>query len=228
MAIPPNEIDLTQYLEHSLLHPAATQEQIKECCRAAEQFNFPAVCLYPTAIRVARDLLHQRPIQLCCVVGFPSGAHTLATKLYEAQEAVENGATELDLMLNLTLLKMGDSEKLYQEVAEIVAVTKVPIKTILETALLTDTEKRLAAEICLDAGASYLKTSTGWFGGATVADVKLLHGITKGKIGIKAAGGIKTADQAIALIQAGATRLGTSRSVKIIQEQAQQIDDVPW
>ncbi|MEB3224906.1 MAG: deoxyribose-phosphate aldolase [Synechococcus sp.] len=228
MAIPVNEIDLAQYLEHSLLHPAATQEQVKECCRAAEQFNFPAVCLYPTAIKTARDLLHQRPIHICCVVGFPSGAHTLATKLYEAQEAVENGATELDLMLNLALLKMGESEKLYEEVAQIVEATQVSVKTILETALLTDTEKRLAAEICLDAGASYLKTSTGWFGGATIADVKLLHSVTRGQIGIKAAGGIKTADQAIALIQAGATRLGTSRSIQIIQEREQLSDHAGW
>ncbi|WP_217860896.1 deoxyribose-phosphate aldolase, partial [Picosynechococcus sp. PCC 7002] len=104
---------------------------------------------------------------------------------------------------------------LYQDVAQIVELTNVPIKGILETAILTDTEKRLAAEICLDAGVSYLKTSTGWFGGTTVADVKLLYGITKGRIGIKAAGGIKTVEQAIALIQAGATRLGTSRSIKI-------------
>ncbi|BAW95832.1 deoxyribose-phosphate aldolase [[Synechococcus] sp. NIES-970] len=228
MVIPANEIDLAQYLEHSLLHPAATYEQVKECCQVAEQFNFPAVCLYPTAMRTARDFLKQRSIQLCCVVGFPAGAHTIGTKLYEAQEAVENGATELDLMLNLALLKMGDSEKLYQEVAQIVEMTKVPIKAILETALLTDTEKRLAAEVCLDAGASYLKTSTGWFGGATTADVKLLYGITKGKIGIKAAGGIKTADQAIALIQAGANRLGTSRSLSIIQERERQSDDEAW
>ncbi len=228
MAIPANEIDLARYLEHSLLHPAATEAQVKECCEAAVQFDFPAVCLYPTAIKTARDFLHQRPIQICSVVGFPAGAHTTATKLYEAQEAVENGATELDVMLNLAFVKMGESEKLYQEVAQIVELTKVPIKGILETALLTDTEKRLAAEICLDAGVSYLKTSTGWFGGATVADVKLLHGITKGRIGIKAAGGIKTVDQAIALIQAGATRLGTSRSIKIMQEREQVSDNPTW
>ncbi|NJN71442.1 MAG: deoxyribose-phosphate aldolase [Limnothrix sp. RL_2_0] len=218
MAIPDNEIDLTRYIEHSLLHPAATVEQIKHYCKEADQWRFPAVCVYPTAVRIAEELLHNRPTKVCTVIGFPSGAHTAEMKLYEAQEAVDNGAAELDMVINLGNIKMGDTDAVYQEVAQICDMAGVPVKTILETSLLTQDEVCLAAEICMDAGASYLKTSTGWFGGATIADVELLAQITKGRIGIKAAGGIKTAAQAIALVQAGATRLGTSRGAQIMQE----------
>ena len=218
MAISDNDIDLTRYIEHSLLHPAATDEQVKHYCQEADQWRFPTVCVYPSAVRLAEELLHNHPTQVCTVIGFPSGAHTAAMKLYEAQEATDNGAAELDVVINLGNVKMGNTDAIYQEIAQICDATGVAVKAILETSLLTDDEKCLAAEICMDAGASYLKTSTGWFGGATVADVELLSQITKGRIGIKAAGGIKTADQAIALVQAGATRIGTSRGAQIMQE----------
>ena len=218
MAIPEYDIDLSRYIEHSMLHPAATVEQVKHYCRGADQWRFPCVCVYPNMVRVAEEALHSSRTNVCTVIGFPSGAHTAASKLFEAQEAVENGATELDVVISLGLLKMGRSDDIYQEMAEIRDTTNVVVKAILETSLLTDEEKCLAAEICLDAGVDYLKTSTGWFGGATVDDVKLLQSVTKGRIGIKAAGGIKTAEQAIALVQAGATRLGTSRGVKIMEE----------
>jgi deoxyribose-phosphate aldolase len=139
-------------------------------------------------------------------------------KLYEAQEATDDGATELDVVINLGWLKSGESEKIYQEMAQICEETGQVVKAILETSQLTDTEKRLAAEICMDAGVAYLKTSTGWFGGATVADVRLLKEVTRGQIGIKASGGIRTVEQAIALIEAGATRLGTSRGVDLVRQ----------
>jgi len=153
------------------------------------------------------------------VIGFPTGATTTACKLYEAQEAKENGAVELDVVINLGWLKEGKSEKVYQEIASICDETGLVVKAILETTRLTDTEKRIAAEICLDAGVAFLKTSTGWFGGATVEDVKLLHDITKGKIQIKASGGIRDLPTAIALINAGATRLGTSQGLELIKQQ---------
>ena len=156
---------------------------------------------------------------ICTVVGFPTGANTAATKLYEAQEAVENGATELDVVINLGLLKSGQSEKVYAEIAAICESTGQVVKAILETTVLTETEKTLAAEICLDAGVAYLKTSTGWFGGATIADVELLKKVTRDRVGIKASGGIRTAEQAIALIEAGATRLGTSYGVALMKQQ---------
>jgi deoxyribose-phosphate aldolase len=152
------------------------------------------------------------------VIGFPSGATTTSVKLFEAQEAVENGAEELDVMINLGWLKAGKSEDIYREIAQICEETGQIIKVILETNVLTNTEKRLAAEIAMDAGASFLKTSTGWFGGATVEDVKLLQKITKGRVGIKASGGIRTREQALDLIGAGATRLGTSRGPDLVRQ----------
>ncbi len=218
MPLTDSEIDLTTYIDHSLLNPSATAEQVKKYCSEAIQYNFPAVCVYPCAVKSAAEILHGKKTQVATVIGFPTGANTSAVKLYEAREAVEMGATELDVVINLGWLKMGESEKIYQEIAQICEETGQPVKAILETSQLTDTEKRLAAEICMDAGVAYLKTSTGWFGGATVADVKLLKEITKGRVGIKASGGIRTVESAIALIQAGATRLGTSRGVDLIRE----------
>ncbi len=218
MAVADSEIDIATYIDHALLNPTATPQQVEQCCIQAEQFHFPTVCVYPAAVRQATELLHGKKIQVCTVIGFPTGATTSATKLYEAQEAVDNGATELDVAINLGWLKAGKSEEIYREIAEICQQTGQTVKAILETTVLTNTEKRLAAEICMDAGATFLKTSTGWFGGATVEDVRLLHKITKGQVGIKASGGIRTLEQAINLIKAGATRLGTSRGPDLIQQ----------
>ncbi len=214
------DIDLALYIDHALLNPDATPEQVQRCCAEAERFNFPTVCVYPTAVRQCVQLLHNKKTQVCSVIGFPSGATTSEVKLYEAQEAVENGAKELDVMINLGWLKAGQTEEIYREIARICEVTGQRVKTILEMSLLTDTQKRLAAEICMDAGAAYLKTGTGWFGGATIADVRFLKKITKGQVGIKAAGGIRTVEQAIALIEAGATRLGTSRGALLMEQLA--------
>lgn len=219
MSVTDFESDIATYIDHTLLKPSAIAEEIKQVCQQAWQYNFPAVCVYPTSVRQARDLLHDKQPQVCTVIGFPTGAVTSAVKLYEAQEAVENGATELDVVINLGWVKARESSKIYNEIAQICSETAPVVKVILETTVLTDEEKILAAEICLDAGAAYLKTSTGWFGGATVADVKLLQEITRGQIGIKASGGIHTYEQAIALIQAGATRLGTSRGVDLLRQQ---------
>ncbi|MEO1669575.1 MAG: deoxyribose-phosphate aldolase [Cyanobacteria bacterium J06631_2] len=213
------EIDIATYIDHTLLKPSAVVKEVKKVCQEAWQYNFPAVCVYPAMVSEAREILHDKQPRVGTVIGFPSGAVTSAVKLYEAQEAVENGATELDVVINLNWVKSGESSKIYQEIAQICAETGQTVKAILETTVLTNEEKTLAAEICLDAGVAYLKTSTGWFGGATVEDVKLLNGITKGQIGIKASGGIRTYQQAIALIHAGATRLGTSRGVDLLRQQ---------
>lgn len=219
-------IDIASYIDHALLMPTATTEQVEQCCVEAEHFQFPTVCVYPTAVPHAVQILHQKKVKVCAVIGFPSGATTTEVKAHEALEAVEQGARELDVVINLGWLKEGRSEKIYREMARICEESQQTVKAILETALLTDTEKRLAAEICLDAGVNYLKTSTGWFGGATVKDVKFLVEITKGQVGIKAAGGIKTLEQAIALIEAGATRLGTSRGIELVQQQKSNFSDI--
>ncbi len=223
MPVKDSEIDIATYIDHALLKPTATPQEVEKCCQEAWQYNFPAVCVYPVAVRQAAELLHRKETKVCTVIGFPTGATTSISKLYEAQEAVDNGATELDIVINLGWLKAGQSESIYREIAEICAATGQTVKAILETALLTDTEKRLAAEICMDAGVAYLKTSTGWFGGATVADVRLLRDITRGQIGIKASGGIKTIEKALELIEAGATRIGTSRGVDLVHQQSSAV-----
>ncbi|MGB3495326.1 MAG: deoxyribose-phosphate aldolase [Elainellaceae cyanobacterium] len=212
------DIDLAKFIDHALLNPLATAEQVVRCCGEAERFGFPAVCVYPTHVIQAAELLHNRPSAVCAVIGFPSGATTSAVKLYEAQEATEHGATELDVVINLGWLRSGRTDELHRELAEICDTTGLTVKAILEMSLLNDAEKRLAAEICMDAGVAYLKTHTGWTGGATVEDVKLLHECTRDRLGIKAAGGIRTASQAVDLILAGATRLGTSRGPDLVRQ----------
>ena len=213
-----SEIDLAQFIDHSLLNPIATPEQVAQCCAEADRFGFPTVCIHPAYVRQAKELLYSKRPAVCTVIGFPCGATTSAVKLYEALEATENGATELDVMINLGLLKAGKTDELHREIAQICEETEQTVKAILEMALLTDDEKKLAAEVCLEAGVAYLKTSTGWYNGATIEDVKLLKTIAKDRVGIKASGGIATAEQAIELILAGATRLGTSRGVDLIRQ----------
>ncbi|MBD1910139.1 MULTISPECIES: deoxyribose-phosphate aldolase [unclassified Leptolyngbya] len=218
MAKPYVDLDLAGLIDHSFLLQTATPEQIAKICEEADRFRFAAVCVLPTYVRQAVDLLKNKSPNVCTVIGFPTGANTSAVKLYEAQEAAESGATELDVVLNLGLLKTGQSEAVYKELAEIKAETGQVMKVILETGLLTDAEKKLAAEISMDAGADFVKTSTGWLGGATVADVRLLKEVTRDRIGIKASGGIRTVEQALDLVMAGATRLGTSQGVQLINQ----------
>ena len=211
------DIDITRYIDHTLLDPLASLDAISSCCDQAIRFDFPAVCVYPMHVQAAVNCLHQYSPQVCTVIGFPSGATTSAVKLYEAQEAADHGATELDVVINIGWLKAGNVDAVHQELANICASTGQIVKAILETTVLTDAEKRLAAEVSLDAGVSFLKTSTGWHGGATPADIKLLKTVARDRVGIKASGGIRTLEQALALISAGATRLGTSRGVDLIR-----------
>ncbi|WP_414542501.1 deoxyribose-phosphate aldolase [Nostoc sp. CCY0012] len=218
MAADYSNIDIAPFIDHSLLIPTATPEQVEEWCKQVDRFNFAAVCLHPSYVKQAAELLHGKKPEVCTVIGFPIGATTSAVKLYEAQEAVENGATELDVVINLGWLKAGKTDAVHREIAEICEETGKTVKVILETNLLTDAEKKLAAEISMEAGAAFLKTSTGWNGGATVADVRLLKEVAKDRVGIKASGGIRTYNQAVELIIAGASRLGTSRSIDLIRQ----------
>lgn len=213
------EVDLAPLIDHSLLLPSATPEQVKQWCEECDRYRFASVCVSPTYVSMAREQLQGRPVAICTVIGFPTGATTSPCKLFEAQEAVENGATELDVVINLGWLKSGQHDRLHREIAEICEETGVVVKTILETGLLTPSEIDVAADLCMDAGASYLKTSTGWQGGATVEVVQRLDELSKGRVGIKASGGIRTAEQALLLVQAGATRIGTSRGPLLIQQQ---------
>ena len=214
------QVDLAPLIDHSLLIPTATPEQVMHWCRECDRYRFAAVCIAPTHVALAREQLQGKGVAICTVIGFPTGATTAASKLYEAQDAVEQGATELDVVINLGWLKSGQHDRLHREIAEICEATGTLVKTILETSLLTPKEIKTAADICLDAGASFLKTSTGWQGGATVEAVRQLREIGHGQVGIKASGGIRTAEQALQLVQAGATRIGTSRGPELVQQQA--------
>lgn len=213
-----SDIDIAPYIDHSLLGAIATSQQVEQWCDEADRYKFAAVCVNPVHVRQAVELLHNKTPKVCTVIGFPTGATTSAVKLYEAQEAAENGATELDVVMNLGWLKSGMTSEVHRELAEIRESTGQSIKAILEMTLLTDAEKRLAAEICLDAGVDFLKTSTGWSGGAIVSDVRLLKEIAQDRVGIKASGGIRTIEQALELVMAGATRLGTSRGVDLLRQ----------
>lgn len=216
-----SDIDIAPYIEHALLIPTASPQQVEQWCEEVDRFHFATVCINPVHVKQAAELLHGKTAKVCTVIGFPMGATTSNVKLYEAQEAVENGATELDVVINLGWLKAGKTDEVHREIAEICEATGQVVKVILETNLLTEAEKKLAAEIALDAGAGFLKTSTGWNGGATVADVRLLKEIAGERVGIKASGGIRTAQQALELIHAGATRLGTSRGIDLLRERTE-------
>ncbi len=218
MAAEHSDIDIAPFIDHSVLHPIATQQQVEQWCEEADKYHFASVCISPTWVSLAAELLHGKQPKVCTVIGFPTGATTSAVKLYEAQEATENGATELDVVMNLGWLKAGKTEEIHREISAICEETGQVVKVILETNLLTDSEKKLAAEVSMDAGAAFLKTSTGWNGGATLADVKLLKELAQDRIEVKASGGIRTVDLALEFILAGATRLGTSRGVDLLRQ----------
>ncbi len=218
------DLDIAPYIDHTLLNQTATPEQVQQFCYQAERYKFASVCVFPSYVKLAKELLQGKPPKVSTVIGFPTGATTSKVKLYEAQEAVENGATELDVVINLSWLKIGKTEELYQEIAEICEETGQTVKAIIETTILTEEEKCLAVEVLMDAGITYIKTSTGWYGGATVEDVQLIKSISKGRVGIKASGGIRTYEQAVDLIIAGATRLGTSRGVDILTTEIKKED----
>ena len=213
-----SDIDLAEFIDHSLLTPIATDAQVMQWCGEAERFNFPTVCLYPSYVIQAVELLHGKRPKVCAVIGFPSGVTTAGAKLYEAQEAIENGAAELDVMVNLGWLKMGKTDAMHRELASICELGLPVVKAVLEMHLLTEAEKRLAVEVCMDAGISLIKTNTGWCGGVTVEDVQLLKSVAKDRIGIKAAGGIHRLELAYGLILAGATRLGTSSGPNLLRQ----------
>ena len=215
-------IDIAPYIDHSLLGNAVTPAMVEQWCAEADRFNFAAVCVNPCYLRQVTALLHQKRPQICTVIGFPTGATTTASKLYEAQEAAENGAQELDVVINIGWLKAGKIDDVHREIAEICETTGLGVKAILEMSMLTPPECEIAAQICMEAGARMLKTGTGWCGAVTVEEVRFLKDLTKDQIGIKAAGGIRTHDKAVELILAGATRLGTSYGIDLLKQREQE------
>ncbi len=220
-----SNLDIAPFIDHSLLSAAATPAMVEQWCAEADRYGFAAVCVNPCYVRQITTLLHHKRPQICTVIGFPTGATTTTSKLYEAQEAVDNGAQELDVVINIGWLKAGLIDDVHREIAEICEATGQGVKAILEMSLLTQPERLIAAQICMEAGARMLKTGTGWSGAATVEEVRLLKDLTKDQIGIKAAGGIRTHDKAVELIMAGATRLGTSWGVDLLKQRERKSDE---
>ena len=214
--------DIARYIDHTLLKPDATQAQIAQLCHEARQYDFAAVCVNPTHVKLCADLLKGSNVAVCTVVGFPLGATPPEVKAYETQQAIDDGATEIDMVINIGALKGGEYDLVERDIAMVTRTAHnngALCKVIIEAALLNEQEKIKACELSKKAGADYVKTSTGFGpGGATVADVTLMRRVVGPGMGIKAAGGIRSFADAKGMVEAGATRIGASAGVKILQE----------
>jgi deoxyribose-phosphate aldolase len=211
-----------RYFDHTLLKPDATPKQVAQLCDEALRHGFAAVCVNPVNVKLSAQLLEGSRVAVCAVVGFPLGATTTEVKVFEAQQVIHHGATEVDMVMNIGALKCQDYDVVKGDiaaVAETCHARNAILKLIIETALLTDKEKEVACQLAVAADADFVKTSTGFGpGGATVEDVALMRRVVGPTLGIKAAGGIRTYADAQGMIKAGASRIGASASVKIMEE----------
>lgn len=210
---------LNRLIDHTLLKPEATPQQIIDLCQEARTYQFASVCVNSCYVELASRQLQGSNVLVCSVVGFPLGACTSKTKAFETQQAIEDGAREIDMVINVGRLKAGDYDYVEWDIRRVVEATgrSVPLKVILEICILTDEEKVKACLLAKSAGAAFVKTSTGFNkGGATVGDVALMRKVVGPEMGVKAAGGIRDFDTASKMISAGATRIGASASVKIV------------
>ncbi len=218
--------DWASLIDHTLLKPEATDEDIKRLCEEAARYRFASVCVNPTWVRVAACSLRGSGIPVCTVIGFPLGATLADVKAYEARRAIFDGAKEVDMVINVGALKSGDDCLVEHDIRSVVEVAheyEATCKVIIETALLNDDEKVRACLAAKKAGADFVKTSTGFAkSGATVADIALMRRTVGADLGVKASGGVKGLDDARKLVEAGATRIGASVGVKIAQEAAGQ------
>lgn len=207
------------YIDHTLLKPEATKEQIVALCAEAKQYGFASVCVNPTWIETAAKELEGAISKVCTVIGFPLGASTTAVKAFETKDAIEKGAGEIDMVINIGALKEKDYETVLNDMKAVVqAANGTLVKVIIETCLLTDDEKVKACELAVEAGLDYVKTSTGFStGGATPEDVALMRKTVGPDLGVKASGGVRSVEDLKAMIEAGATRIGASSGVKIMQ-----------
>lgn len=213
--------EIASVIDHTLLKPDATPTQIGKLCEEARTYHFASVCVNPINVAQAADLLDGSGVDVCTVVGFPLGATPTAVKVFETEQTIEDGATEVDMVINIGALKAGEHQTVYDDIAAVVDAAHsedVLVKVIIEAALLNDEEKIAACLLSKAAGADYVKTSTGFGpGGATPADVALMRRVVGPALGVKAAGGIKTYDDAQAMLAAGASRLGASAGVSIVE-----------
>ncbi|MFB3306733.1 deoxyribose-phosphate aldolase [Pseudomonas sp. AMR01] len=209
---------LAQFIDHTLLAADATRQQIAVLCSEAREYGFYSVCVNSGQVPYAAQLLAGQPVKVCAVVGFPLGAGLSESKAFEARQAIAAGAGEIDMVLNIGALREGLFDTVRDDIAAVQqACGAVPLKVILETCLLDDAQKTRACEICRDLGVAFVKTSTGFSrSGATPEDVALMRGVVGPHMGVKASGGVRDYATAVAMIEAGATRLGTSSGVSIV------------
>lgn len=217
----PVEYDIARMIDHTLLKPEASLDDIDKLCEEAKQFHFASVCVNPCFVRFCFEKLKNSDVKVCTVIGFPLGASTTETKRFEAHQAIENGAQELDMVINIGMLKSGNYDYVFNDIQQVILEAKpkrIIVKVIIETCLLNDEEKIKACLIAKEAGADFVKTSTGFSkGGATAGDVALMRYVVGGSVGVKASGGIRSREDAELMIASGADRIGASASVKIIQ-----------
>ncbi len=217
----PQDLNLANMIDHTLLKPDATSDQIAQLCYEARKYGFASVCVNPTHVKLCAELLQGTDVKVGTVIGFPLGASAPEVKAYETQTALHEGATEIDMVINIGALKAGDLELVATDINGVVRVAhavNVIVKVIIETSLLTQEEKITASLLAKEGGADFVKTSTGFAGGgATAEDVALMRRSVGPEMGIKASGGVRTTEDAQTMIKAGATRIGASAGVKILQ-----------
>ncbi len=212
-------MNLNKYIDHTLLKPESTKEQILTVCTEAKENDFASVCVNPTWVKTVSEALAGSDVMTCTVIGFPLGANTSAVKAFETKDAIANGADEIDMVINVAALIEGNTQLVFEDIKAIVdAANGTTVKVIIETSLLNDEQKTIACELILKAGAQFVKTSTGFNGGgATKADIELFKSVVKDECKIKASGGVRTYEDAMTMINAGADRIGTSGGVSIIK-----------
>ncbi|MED3725383.1 deoxyribose-phosphate aldolase [Priestia filamentosa] len=210
--------EIAKMIDHTLLKADAKKEEIEKLCEEAKEHHFASVCVNPTWVSLSSSLLEGTDVKVCTVIGFPLGANTPEVKAFEAQNAISNGATEVDMVINIGALKDGNDQEVKRDIQAVVEASKgVLVKVIIETCLLTEDEKIRACKLAVEAGADYVKTSTGFStGGATVEDVVLMRKTVGPDVGVKASGGVRNAEGAKAVIEAGATRIGASSGIAIV------------
>jgi deoxyribose-phosphate aldolase len=222
LGIAPTDGRMAHMIDHTLLKPDASHDEIAQLCYEARKYKFASVCINPTNVKLCAELLKDSGIPVCTVVGFPLGATPTDVKVFETQQAIREGATEVDMVTNIGALKSRDYESVERDIASVARACHAGnalLKVIIEAALLTDEEKVVACQLAKVAGADFVKTSTGFGpGGATAEDVALMRRVVGPSLGVKAAGGIRSYADAQKMIAAGATRIGASASVKIMQE----------
>src|SRR5687767_4611558 len=214
--------DLAKLIDHTLLKPEATRDEVVKLCAEAKQHRFASVCVNSTWVPLCRSLVAGTDVMACAVVGYPLGAVTPTAKAYEAREAVRQGAREIDMVINIGALKSRDFETVFEDICRVVKSSQpAGVKVILETSALTQEEKIIAISLSKLAGAAFVKTSTGFGkGGATVEDVQLMRQLVGAELGVKASGGVRTVEDAVKMAQAGANRIGASASVAIVTGKA--------